>query len=277
MDKTKELRDGVVRKIVFEDESSIAETVVYEYSCRKVICFSVSSGCQVGCRFCGTGNKFIRNLTTKEIQNQINHGLLGQTYPKTQLMSMSMGDPMLNWVNLSPIIKNNLKRGYYFFISTVGIKCESIINDIIKLGKSHKKFGLQFSLHKTNDKDRLKLFRNTGLPYLTIDEMREIGIRFKKESGNPCYFNYIATGKETPKDIELLKSILKEGSHVTCSVMCNINKASKSDPKPSDDLYKTLSPYGSVSMFDPNGQDTIGAGCGQLLYVQDKMKKIGRK
>jgi len=25
-------------------------------------------------------------------------------------------------------------------------------------------------------------------------------------------------------------------------------------------------------MFNPEGQDTIGGGCGQLLYVQEKLK-----
>jgi 23S rRNA (adenine2503-C2)-methyltransferase len=62
--------DKRVFKYVFEPGNAIYEAVVYRYpnwNTRTVICCSVQSGCPVGCTFCGSGGKFIRNLTDEEI------------------------------------------------------------------------------------------------------------------------------------------------------------------------------------------------------------------
>ena len=68
--KVFESSEGNVWKYVFTKEDMVAEAVLYRYEDfykRTVICCSTMSGCPVGCRFCGTGNKFIRNLTSDEI------------------------------------------------------------------------------------------------------------------------------------------------------------------------------------------------------------------
>ncbi len=85
----------------------VAEAVLYKYGNfykRTVICCSVMSGCPVGCKFCGTGSKFVRNLTCEEIVEQINIVLndknlindINEKCEKLQFMFMSMGEPMLN-------------------------------------------------------------------------------------------------------------------------------------------------------------------------------------
>ena len=72
--KVFESSEGNVWKYVFTEEDMVAEAVLYKYNDfykRTVICCSTMSGCPVGCRFCGTGNKFIRNLKSAEIVEQI--------------------------------------------------------------------------------------------------------------------------------------------------------------------------------------------------------------
>lgn len=66
--------EGNVFKYVFTGDDYVAEAVLYKYDNsykRTVICCSTISGCNVGCKFCGTGNKFIRNLKAKEIVIQV--------------------------------------------------------------------------------------------------------------------------------------------------------------------------------------------------------------
>ena len=66
--------EGNVWKYVFTKQDMVAEAVLYKYNDfyeRTVICCSVMSGCPVGCTFCGTGSKFIRNLQANEIVEQI--------------------------------------------------------------------------------------------------------------------------------------------------------------------------------------------------------------
>jgi 23S rRNA (adenine2503-C2)-methyltransferase len=65
--------DQNVKKYVFENDTSVAEAVLYKYPTyeeRTVICCSTQSGCPVGCRFCGAGDSFIRSLTEDEIVSQ---------------------------------------------------------------------------------------------------------------------------------------------------------------------------------------------------------------
>ena len=128
---------GNVSKYVFTGSDYVAETVLYKYGDyykRTVICCSTQSGCPVGCRFCGTGNKFIRNLTEDEIVSQIitvlnDKGIqdINSKGERFQIMFMSMGEPMLNWDNVSKAI---LKLGRDFpnadlLLSTIA-PCEPV-------------------------------------------------------------------------------------------------------------------------------------------------------
>lgn len=82
--KVFESSDTNVKKFVFEwpekkgyfftVKEAIAEAVLYRYGSykkRTVICCSVQSGCPVGCKFCGTGKFFVRNLEASEIVEQV--------------------------------------------------------------------------------------------------------------------------------------------------------------------------------------------------------------
>lgn len=113
--KVFESSEGNVWKYVFTSEDVVAEAVLYRYKDfydRTVICCSTQSGCPVGCKFCGTGNKFIRNLTADEIIYQIHHILedknivdVNRRGRRFQIMFMSMGEPMLNWDNVEKAIR----------------------------------------------------------------------------------------------------------------------------------------------------------------------------
>ena len=66
--------EGNVFKYVFSGNDFVAESVLYRYNSfaeRTVICCSTQSGCPVGCSFCGTGKRFVRNLTSDEIVSQV--------------------------------------------------------------------------------------------------------------------------------------------------------------------------------------------------------------
>jgi len=271
---------GNVHKLIFEDSHSIAEAVLYHYNDRIVVCFSTQSGCPVGCRFCGTGNQFIRDLTEEEMSLQIETSLSKMESlrgRKIQLMSMSMGDPMLNWGPVEKVAIQYLEKGFYFFISTVGFQNWPTVERIMQLGEKYERFGLQFSLHSTDTEARLNLFRNGNLNYMRVSNLLNVGRQFTLRTGNRAYFNYIITGNETEADKLFLARQLK-GMHLTCSVLCNIVASVKADPEKAivfaAEIFELSKGCVDTSTFDPAGQDTIGGGCGQLLYVQQKMKKL---
>lgn len=282
--------EGNVWKYVFTKNDMVAESVLYRYNSfydRTVICCSVMSGCPVGCTFCGTGSKFIRNLKAKEIVEQIeivlkDKGLLediNDKCKKLQFMFMSMGEPMLNWDEVEKAIKTLHKKfsNAQLLLSTIGCDRDDVFNKIIKLSKKIDKVGLQFSIHKSNDLERNKL-----IPFvkkMNLEKIRDAGIIWWKETGRHPFLNYCVDGtnNEQKNYDELTKLFSPVVFNFTFSVVCssdeNLKEASFRNLKVIKEFQDKFLEHGyNVRMFDPAGQDDIGGGCGQLWYVQNWLK-----
>jgi 23S rRNA (adenine2503-C2)-methyltransferase len=103
-----------VAKFVFRKDDAVAEAVLYkypDYKTRTVICCST----QAGCRFCGAGDYFARSLTAEESISQPGHLLsLVDCRPeemgRLQMMFMSMGEPLLNLMQLIPALRGLYSR-----------------------------------------------------------------------------------------------------------------------------------------------------------------------
>ena len=196
--KVFESSEGNVWKYVFTKEDMVAEAVLYRYNTfydRTVICCSVMSGCPVGCKFCGTGSKFVRNLTKDEIVEQINIVLtdkklisdINDKCKKLQFMFMSMGEPMLNFEQVELAIRelNQKFSNAQLLLSTIGYDNDEVFNRVINVSKDIDKVGLQFSIHKSNDEERNEL-----IPFkkkMTLKKIRDAGIVWWKEVGRKPY------------------------------------------------------------------------------------------
>jgi len=269
-----------VTKFVFTKADAVVETVLYRYPTydeRTVICHSVMSGCPMGCRFCGTGDYFIRNLSADEIFEQVQYaldqtGVNPNDMKRLQLMSMSMGEPALN---------KNLEAAYdmmhanwpnaALLISSSG---PDVSYDwIIEMAKRIPTVGLQFSVHESSDEARNKL-----IPFkkkLNLQQIADIGLRFQRETGRRPFFNYCAHDNNVSnEDVDrLMRLFYLQYWNATVSVICERNDgmpASNDHQKSlAEDFSAKLVNMGyDVRVFDPAGQDTIGGGCGQLHYVQ---------
>ena len=282
--------EGNVWKYVFENNNAIMEAVLYKYENfykRTVICCSTMSGCPVGCMFCGTGHKFIRNLNSDEIVSQIYTILkdknildVAEKGEKTQFMFMSMGEPLLNWDNVEEAIRI-LNREFpkaQLLISTIAPCEHESINKLINLSKEIDQIGLQFSIHKSNNEERNKL-----IPYedkLTLQGIRDFGTLWWKETGRKPYLNYCIDGTNNkPIDADNLKMLFSPMVFcITFSVVCSANETMKDAGFKNLDVIRQfeesfLNDGYNTRIFDPAGQDDIGGGCGQLWYVQKWMKE----
>lgn len=283
--------EGNVFKYVFTDDY-VAEAVLYRYENfyeRTVICCSTMSGCPVGCVFCGTGNKFVRNLSSDEIVMQIEHILKDQKIEdvdeygeRFQIMFMSMGEPFLNYEKVKGAIIR-LHETYpnaELLVSTIAPDEPDAFADFIELSKRIDKIGLQFSIHKSTNMERNKII---PYPYkYGLDQIRDYGLLWWKETGRHPYLNYCIDGtNNSPIDADILKDRFSPVVfNFTFSVICSKNENMK------DAGYKNLEDIRAFEqyflrngyntrIFDPAGQDDIGGGCGQLWYVQQWMKKRG--
>lgn len=286
--------EGSVWKYVFTKPDMVAEAVLYRYEDfykRTVICCSTMSGCPVGCKFCGTGNKFIRNLTSAEIIEQIQAVLRDQsiedvdkTSKRFQIMFMSMGEPLLNWGQVESAV--NTLHGLYpnaeLLLSTIAPNNHNAWNRLIQLSKKIPKVGLQFSIHKSTD-----TARDILIPYkekLPLKEIRDIGIIWWNETGRHPYLNYCIDGtNNTDEDAERLMELFSPVVfNFTFSVVCSANESMKDAGFRELDTVRSFEArffekgY-NTRVFNPDGQDDIGGGCGQLWYVQKWMKERGKK
>ena len=286
-----------VTKFVFTKEDAVVETVLYRYPTymeRTVICHSVMSGCPMGCRFCGTGDFFVRNLTEDEMLEQVEYALwyamktlpYGELYGpnainKLQIMSMSMGEPMLN-KNVDRVYR--ILHGRY---PKAALLMSTSAPDVdyewfFKLAEDVPTVGMQFSVHESTDEARNKL-----IPFekkLNLIEIAEMGYQFHQRTGRRPFFNYCAgNGNSTEDDAMRIRCLFNpEWWNATVSVICEQNNGLPAtndyQKKLATNFSELLVKLGfNVRVFDPAGQDTIGGGCGQLWFVQDWMKNNPEK
>lgn len=275
-----------VKKYVFEKDDIAVESVLYRYPTydeRTVLCISTMCGCPMGCRFCGTGDYFVRSLTSEEIVAQAEYilesqigGLNPQSIKKLQIMVMSMGEPALNkaleqafetlyakYPNAALLISSSGPKVNYGWIRDMSRRIPTV--------------GLQFSIHESTDEARDKL-----IPFdkkLNLKEIANEGVKWHLDTGRRPYFNYCAhEGNNTDEDVARIKELFwPEMWEATVSVICERDAHAEATNNKQRDLAiefgnKLVEAGYNVRVFDPAGQDTIGGGCGQLWYVQDWMK-----
>lgn len=279
-------KNDSVSKFVFENESAVAESVLYKYPTytdRTVICCSTQSGCPIGCRFCGAGDNFVRSLTADEIIEQPRY-LLEQTgvdvsqMNRLQIMFMSMGEPLLNLKNLLPALRT-LYLMYpkaALLISTSAPRVD--YTELRKVSVDIPTIGLQFSVHESTDAERDEL-----IPFkhkLTLDEIATEGELWHGATGRKPFFNYCAhDGNTADKNVEDIYGLFNPAVwNATISVICEREETvaaanSRQRSLAVDFMSKMVAKGYNTRCFDPAGQDDIGGGCGQLWFVQDWMRR----
>lgn len=276
--------DENVSKFVFENDTAVAESVLYKYPTyqdRTVICCSTQSGCPVGCRFCGAGDNFVRSLTADEIVDQPVHliestGIEAVDMGKLQIMFMSMGEPLLNTRHLIPALERlyELYPHAALLVSTSGPKVN--YDAFIDISREIPTIGLQFSVHESTDEARNRL-----IPYknkLSLAEIGAIGAIWSNATGRRPFFNYCAHDENTSQqDVDNLLELFPPSIwEATISVICERDESIAAANERQRELAsgfmdKMMAAGYSTRMFDPAGQDDIGGGCGQLWFVQDWM------
>jgi len=280
--------DQNVRKYVFTNEGergAVAESVLYKYPTyneRTVVCCSTQSGCPVGCRFCGTGEFFIRSLTGDEIVAQVQHlfadqNIVASDVQRMQIMFMSMGEPLLNknglidalrqlyvlYPNAALLISTSAPDVDYQWVRDISVEIPTV--------------GLQFSVHESTDEARNKL-----IPFkakLDLENIACQGEAWHTSTGRQPFFNYCAhEGNTSDADADRLFDLFDPYVwQATVSVICEQDESVaaaniRQRQLATDFMAKLVARGFSVRCFDPAGQDDIGGGCGQLWYVQDYAK-----
>lgn len=194
-------------------------------------------------------------------------------------MFMSMGEPLLNWDNVESAIRklHELYPEAELLLSTIAPRTPAY-GRLISLSKQIDKVGLQFSIHKAYDDER-----NILIPYenkLSLSEIRDFGLLWWKETGRHPYLNYCidGTNNQITDQLALMRMFSPVVFNFTFSVVCSKNENMKEAGFKNLDEIRTfesrfLEAGYNTRIFNPDGQDDIGGGCGQLWYVQQWMKE----
>lgn len=278
--------DQNVKKLIFKTDNAIAEAVLYQYPTyedRTVICISTQSGCPIGCRFCGSGDYFVRNLTTAEIISQAGHclvetGVDPSDIDRLQIMFMSMGEPMLNLRALIPALET-LCYQYPHAALLVSTSAPDVdYEPFMEVSQRINTIGLQFSVHESTDEARNRL-----IPFakkLDLNHIVQTGEAWWRATGRKPFFNYCAhDGNTSPEDVQRLFELFEPGIwNATISVICErdetVAEANRRQFELANNFSRMLVEAGyDTRVFNPAGQDDIGGGCGQLFHVQNWMKE----
>lgn len=277
--------DENVLKYVFNTDTAVAESVLYKYPTyaeRTVICCSTQSGCPIGCRFCGAGDYFARNLTTEEIVSQPvrlieDTGVDAADMKRLQIMFMSMGEPMLNLKALVPAL-HQLQEKYPNAALLISTSAPRIDYDrFMEVSEEIPTIGLQFSVHESTNEAR-----NNLIPFkakLSLEEIARVGQEWHLRTGRSPFFNYcVHPDNNTDADVARLVALFDPSIwNATLSVICERNESVAAANERQRTLAqefseKMLKEGYNVRVFNPAGQDDIGGGCGQLWFVQSWMK-----
>ena len=261
--------DGTIKYLIEFPDGECVETVLMRFDNRANLTACVSSqiGCAVNCSFCATGKRgFIRNMTYKEIVEQVLTIQRDTGLKVTNIVFMGQGEPLLNLDNVRKameIFNENVHIG----ARRLTVSTSGIIPGIYKLAENDMQSTLAISLHAPNHEIRRKL-----MPIEDKYNMSDLKTALKKyveKTGRRITIEYLLA-----KDLNDTPQAAKELAEYLSDIKCNVNlipynPTAKNDyQRPSNNTiqkFKYLLEHSGkkVTIRLERGAD-IDAACGQL-------------
>lgn len=217
--KTKqESSDGTIKYLIEYSDGNCVETVLMRFDNRANLTACVSSqvGCAMNCAFCATGKRgFIRNLTEKEIVEQVLTIQRDTGLKVTNVVFMGQGEPLLNLDNVLKSLKI-FNEDFQIGARRITISTCGVIPKINELAELNLQSTLALSLHAPNHQIRQRL--------MPIEK------KYPLEDLKHALKNYVnKTGRRITIEYLLISGVndsledAKEVAHLLHEIKCNIN------------------------------------------------------
>jgi len=266
-------KDGTIKYLVEYPDGECVETVLMRFDNRANLTACVSSqvGCAVNCSFCATGKSgFKRNLTYKEIIEQVLTIQRDTGLKITNIVFMGQGEPLLNLDNVLKAL-DIFNIDFQIGQRRITISTSGIVSGIKRFADMDLQSTLAISLHAPNHELRKELMPiEEKYP---IDTVKAALKEYIEKTGRRITVEYILIHgfNDTPK-------IAKELAYFLQDLKCNVNlipynsviENDYKKPANSDIMkFKYLLEHSGkkVTVRLERGAD-IDAACGQLRGKQ---------
>lgn len=261
--------DGTIKYLLEFPDGECVETVLMRFDNRANLTACVSSqvGCAVNCSFCATGKRgFIRNLTYKEIIEQVLTIQRDTGLKVTNVVFMGQGEPLLNLDNVLKAMEM-FNESFQIGARRLTVSTSGIIPQIKKLADLDMQSTLALSLHASNHEVRKQLMQIENK--YPMDELHKALKYYIEKTGRRITIEYLLI-----KDLNDTITSAKQLAAYLKDIKCNINlipynPTAKNDyNRPSNNSimkFKYLMEHSGkkVTVRLERGGD-IDAACGQL-------------
>src|ERR1043165_6120060 len=180
VDNMQRSEDGTIKNAVTLFDGLVVESVLIPTEKRITACVSSQVGCSLACAFCATARlKRQRNLSADEIYDQVvaikEQAEMFFGRPLTNIVFMGMGEPLLNYANVSTAIeKITSQKGLGLATKRITLSTVGIAKMIIKMADDGVKFNLAVSLHAATNQTRSSI-----MPINDTNSLEELGDALK--------------------------------------------------------------------------------------------------
>lgn len=268
--KTKQTsEDGTIKYLIEYPDGNCVETVLMRFDNRANLTACVSSqvGCAVNCAFCATGKRgFIRNLSEKEIIEQVLTIQRDTGLKVTNVVFMGQGEPLLNLDNVLKAL-DIFNKDFQIGARRITISTSGIIPQINKLAELNMQSTLALSLHAPVSDIRKQIMPiESKYP---LSELKKALKNFTDKTGRRITIEYVLI-KDLTDTIEMANKTVNFLKDIKCNVnLIPYNPIEKNEfQKPSNNAvmkFKYILEHSGkkVTIRLERGAD-IDAACGQL-------------
>ena len=267
--KKQESSDGTKKYLFDVLDGNAIESVLMQYKYGKTICVSSQIGCKMGCKFCAsTGVKFVRNLTSGEIVEQLLAIERDENIKISNLVFMGIGEPLDNYNNvINAVHILNNPKGINMGARHISISTSGLVPKIYDLADENLQCTLSVSLHSPTDEKRSQMMpvNNT----YNIEELMKACRYYIEKTNKRISFEY-ALAKENNDNMQDAKDLVKLLKGMLCHVnLIPINKIEngKYTKSTNENILKFrdyLNEKGIVATVRRELGSDIDAACGQL-------------
>ncbi|MCB0474993.1 MAG: 23S rRNA (adenine(2503)-C(2))-methyltransferase RlmN [Flavobacteriaceae bacterium] len=273
VDKMQRSEDGTIKNAVMLHDGLIVESVLIPTEKRITACVSSQVGCSLDCKFCATARlKRMRNLNADEIYDQVaaikEQSELFFGRPLTNIVFMGMGEPLLNYNNVTTAIdKITSPKGLNMAAKRLTVSTVGVAKMIKKMADDEVKFNLAVSLHAAIDKTRSSIMPINDTN--NLDELADAIKYWYAKRKKKVTYEYVVW-KGVNDDLDHAQALLKFCKHVPSKVnLIEYNPiddgAYQQASEQAIQLYVRALEAGNivVNIRRSRGKD-IDAACGQL-------------